>query len=341
MRLARPPIELITLFYLVAYVPYIMISRALSTIPQPGIGRTLSGLEALPPVLILGSVLTVLFVWGAGWIKHANQVRVLGVGIPWPRWSTFLSGLGAALLLFTVPLSLTFRDVSIPFMQLIMRGDVLVIAPLVDIVFRRRVHWWSWAALVLVAAALAMTLQERGGFHLPPLAILTIGLYTLGYFIRLAVMTRVAKTGDENQVQGYFVEEKLVAMPVSILVLCAIAASPLAQGTDLSWGFVKVWSSGALPLIGLSSIAFFAVSVFSALILLDPRENTFCVPFERAASILAGVAGAYLLAIYFGQHYPTSAELWGSILLIAAVTLLSIAPRIFLKPDVKAEAKPA
>ena len=209
MRLARLPIELITVLYMLAYIPYIMISRALATVPQAGVGRTLSGLEALPPVLILGSVLTFLFVWFAGWMRKANQVRVLRASVPWPRWSTFFSGVGAALLLFTVPLSLTFKDVSIPFMQLIMRGDVLVIAPLVDIVFRRRVRWWSWVALAMVTAGLALGVQERGGFHLPPLAIATVILYTLGYFVRLAVMTRVAKSGDEGEVQGYFVEEKL------------------------------------------------------------------------------------------------------------------------------------
>jgi len=163
---------------------------------------------------------------------------------------------------------------------------------------------------------------------LPPLALLTIGLYTLGYFVRLAVMTRVAKSGRENELEGYFVEEKLVAMPLAIVFLCAVAMLPIAQGGDLSWGFRTVWASGVMPLIGLLSLTFFAVSVFSALILLDPRENTFCVPFERAASIIAGVVGAYLLALLFGQKYPTNGELAGSVLLIAAVTLLSLAPRL-------------
>src|SRR5690606_26478974 len=117
-----------------------------------------------------------------------------------------VSGFGTALILFTVPLSFTFTDVSIPFIQLLMRGDILLIAPIVDICFGRRVRWWSWVALVMVLAALILTLSDRGGLKLPPLAIATVVLCTLGYFLRLAVMTKVSKTGDPASIRRYFVE---------------------------------------------------------------------------------------------------------------------------------------
>ena len=55
-----------------------------------------------------------------------------------------------------------------------MRGDILLIAPLVDLIFRRRVRWWSWTALVIVAVALTFVVRQRGGFHLPPLAIASV-----------------------------------------------------------------------------------------------------------------------------------------------------------------------
>jgi hypothetical protein len=70
------------------------------------------------------------------------------------------------------------------------------------------------------------------------------------------------------------------------------------------------------------------VSVFSLIILLDPRENTFCVPIERAASVLAGTAAAYILsAMSFGAA-PSGAELGGAILLTAAIGVLAIGPRL-------------
>ena len=328
MRLTRLPIELTTLFYLVTYVPYMLITRMLTTTPNEQLGRPLTGLEILPATLVISTVMLVLFVWLSGWWRSAHRISIGGLSIPFPTRWTALAGVGTSLLLFTVPLSLTFEGVSIPFIQLLMRGDVLIIAPLVDLMSGRRVRWYSWIALAMVSVALALTLWERGGLHLPALAILAVVLYTVGYFMRLSVMTRVAKNGDENALQGYFVEEKIVGMPLAIVGLALVTLSPLGhQGSQLGWGFVQVWSSDTLPMLALLSLVFTAIAVFAALILLDPRENTFCVPFERAASILAGTAAAYLLAFMFGQPFPTRMELVGMVLLIAAIALLSLAPR--------------
>jgi drug/metabolite transporter (DMT)-like permease len=328
MRLTRLPIEALSLLYLILYVPYMLVTRALATMPDAELSRPLTGLETLPAVLILGSVLTALFIWSSGWWRSANRVSIRGLRVPFPRKWTAISGVGTSLLLFTVPLSLTFEGVSIPFMQLLMRGDVLIIAPLVDVIAGRRVRWYSWVAMTLVAVALTLGVWGRGGFHLPPLAILAVALYTLGYFMRLAAMTRVSKNGDENSVRGYFVEEKIIGMPLSIVAIALVTLSPLgAQGAQVGWGFVNVWSSDALPFLLLISVAFVGISIFAALILLDPRENTFCVPFERAASILAGTATAYVLAFFIGLPWPTPMELIGTILVIAAIALLSLAPR--------------
>ncbi|HTU60774.1 MAG TPA: hypothetical protein VMF89_20120, partial [Polyangiales bacterium] len=46
----------------------------------------------------------------------------------------------------------------------------------------------------------------------------------------------------------------------------------------------------------------------------------------RSASILAGVIGTFVLASFFGRKAPTSAELLGALLLVAAITLLSVGP---------------
>ena len=328
MRLTRLPIEAVTLLYMLTYVPYILITRALSTMPNEALGRPLTGLETLPAMLIMSAVLLIVFVWLSGWWRSAHRISVGPWRIPFPTKWTAVAGIGTSFLLFTVPLSLTFAGVSIPFIQLLMRGDVLIIAPLVDLLAGRKVRWYSWVALGLVGIALALTLWERGGLHMPALAILAVVLYTLGYFMRLAAMTRVAKNDDENALRGYFVEEKIVAMPLAILALALVTISPLAnQGTQINWGFVQVWTSSALPLLLLASVAFLGIAIFSALILLDPRENTFCVPFERAASILAGTASAYLLAFMFGLPVPTRMEVIGTILVIAAIALLSLAPR--------------
>lgn len=327
--LRKAPIELITLLYMISYVPYMVITKRLSSTPAVDLGRPLTGLEILPGTLILSGVFTVLFVWLAGWWRSAHVRQVGRFAVPTPTRWTVISGLCTGLVLFTVPLSLTFEGVSIPFIQLLMRGDVLILAPLVDMVSGRKVRWYSWAALGLVAIGLFFTIRQRGGLHLPPLAIATVILYTIGYFGRLAVMTKVSKTGDPESVKAYFVEEKMVGIPFAVLMLAAIPLLGLgAQADALDFGFVQVWTSAQLlPIIVLSALLF-VVSVFAAIILLDPRENTFCVPLERAASIIAGIFAAFLLAWMYGQPAPTSAEVVGVGLMIAAVFLLSIGPRL-------------
>lgn len=327
---SRFPLELIVLAYLLLYLPYFVLVRWLALNPSEALGRPMTGLEILPASQILSGIATAAFVWIAGWWRHAHQRRVGRLSVVVPTWWTFLSGLCTALVLVTVPLSVTFPGVSIPFIQLLMRGDVLVIAPLVDIAAGRKVRWYSWSALLLVLIGLAVTIKTRGGLRLPPLAILTIVLYTIGYFGRLAVMTRIGKTGSEDDVKRYFVEEKLVGIPAAIAILAILPLLPLGghQAGELYFGFIGVWTSGQIVWLALISALLFAVSVVAAIILLDPHENTYCVPLERSASILAGVGAAFVLAWLFGKPPPTGPELIGAALLVAAIVLLSLGPRL-------------
>ncbi|GIL41614.1 hypothetical protein [Roseiterribacter gracilis] len=327
--IGRVPLEAIVLLYFLSYLPNIIVTRLVTSIPHAGLGRALTGLETLPASLILNLVLTYGFIFLSGWHRDAHGVQIAGKRIPVPTKYTFLSGIGTALVLFTVPLSFTFQGVSIPFIQLLMRGDILIIAPLVDLIFGRRVRWWSWTALVLVAIALAFVVQQRGGFDLPPLAIATVVLYTVGYFLRLAVMTRVAKNNDPAAVRRYFVEEKMIALPLSIAALAALSASGLgSQAGELGWGFIAVWTDPVIwPLAGIAT-SLTIISIFAAIILLDARENSYCVPLERASSLLAGIVASFLLAWFWGLRAPTGAETIGATILIGAIVLLSVAPRL-------------
>lgn len=315
--------------YLLLYLPNVMITRFITTTPHPELGRPLTGLETLPASLIISMVLTYLFIWLSGWHRDANAVQIGSARVPIPTRFTLLSSVGTALVLFTVPLSFTIPDVSIPFMQLLMRGDILVIAPLLDIAFGRKVRWWSWVALAMVLVALALTLFERGGFNLPPLAILVIVLYTFGYFLRLAVMNKISKNGDPASVRRYFVEEKVIALPLSVVILAAISASGIGgQSSELAWGFINVWTDPVIWELFLIGGTLTLISIAAIIILLDPHENAYCVPLERAASLLAGIAGSVLLALFWGGRMPSNTELIGAGILIGAIVLLSLAPRM-------------
>lgn len=332
------PLEGFVFLYLLAYLPNVIVTKLVTSTPHPALGRPLTGLETLPASLMINMVLTWGFIWLSGWHRDAHKMPLGPVKIPVPTRYTFLSGIGTALVLFTVPLSFTIPDVSIPFIQLIMRGDILIIAPLVDLMFGRRVRWWSWTALGLVLFALVITLFDRGGLSLPPIAILTVVLYTFGYFLRLFVMTKVSKSGDPASVRRYFVEEKMVALPMSVIILGLISASGIGgQSGQLSWGFLAVWSDPVLLDLFWIGATLTVISVLAIIILLDPRENAYCVPLERAASLVAGIGGSVLLAWFWGLKMPRPAELTGAAILVGAIVLLSLAPRLSARAEARSE----
>jgi hypothetical protein len=321
--------ELTTLLYFLTYVPNIVVTRLVTSTPNPHLGHPPTGLQTLPAALLMNLLLTYAFIWVSGWHRDAHA-RMLGtLRVPVPTRYTALSAVGTALVLFTVPLSFTFRNVSIPFMQLLMRGDILLIAPVVDWLCHRRVRWWSWVALLLVAASIVSVLWQRGGKSLPPLAILTVALYVLGYFIRLAVMTRVSKSGDPAGVRGYFVEEKIVALPLAVLMLAVLSwFGRGSQAGELAWGFVSVWTDPVIWSLAFIAVTLTFVSVFAAIILLDPRENSFCVPVERTASLLAGLLGAWVLHWIWRLPAPPASEMLGASMLLVVIPLLWLAPRL-------------
>jgi hypothetical protein len=329
MKPIKIPMEAALAAYLLVWIPYIGLTKGLSSIAQPGLGRPLTGLEILPVSLVLLWAMTYAFLWVSGWSRSAHQVSVAQRSLPRPRFWTAIAGVGAGLLLLTVPLSFTFKGVSIPFVQLLMRGDVLLIAPIVDLMSRRRVRWWSWVALLLVAGGMAVTIRQRGGLNIPALCVLTIAVYCLGYLVRLTAMSRVSKTGAEGSLKRYFVEEQLVATPFAILGVGLIGLLGHGdQAQQIRWGFVHGWSSPAFRYLAIIAVLSFIQSVLAAKILLDPRENSFCVALERSGSVLGGLAAAYVLSLFFAQPSPTPAELTGAVLLVSAVVLLSVAPRM-------------
>ena len=107
-----------------------------------------------------------------------------------------------------------------------------------------------------------------------------------------------------------------------------ISASGLgAQSGELEWGFIKVWTDPVIVPLALIGGTLTIISIFAIIILLDARENAYCVPLERAASLIAGIGGSLILAWGWGLPMPRAAELVGATILIAAIILLSLAPR--------------
>lgn len=328
-RLGEAGIWLFAFGYFAAYAPYSALTKAVSKGSLIEGAGAVDGLALLPATVFSSVVGMVLFLTGMKWWRYATQANVLGFSLPRPRWRTLLSGTCTAAIVVTTTLAYTFPGISIVFAMLLMRGGVLVIAPVVDAWSGRRVRWWSWTALVLSIASLVVAFAEKGGFALSLAATLDIGVYLAAYFVRLKLMSQSAKSDDEDANKRWFVEEQIVGTPLVMIVLAIVAfgfTGPVAE--PIRWGFTEVWGSpilGAAIAIGLLSQG---TGIFGGLILLDKRENTFCVPVNRASSILAGLVATLMLWAWLGERAPSLHELVGASLILAAILVLSIAPLV-------------
>lgn len=313
--------------YFACYAPYSATAKAVSKGLIPG-KEAVSGFELLPSTLMASMVGMALFLWATGWWRHAARHRVFGLSVPGPTRFTLLSGLTTAAIIGTTTLAYTFQGVSIVFMMLLMRGGVLVIAPVVDAVSGRRPKWYSLVALLLSLAALVVAFSEQGGYEMQFVAAIDVTVYLASYFIRLRLMSWKAKSTDPNANLKYFAEEQFVAVPALLLVMAGLAV--LGQGEYMlafRRGFTTFWTdSGVVHYALLVGFLSQGTGIFGGLILLDKRDNTFCVPVNRSSSILAGVMASMILTAAFGNPFPSGYQMAGAGLIIAALMFLSIPP---------------
>lgn len=314
----------LALGYFCFYAPYSALVKATTTGLLPGLNQPVTGFHLLPPTIIGTVVLMLACTSLFGWWKYAGRRRLFGLNIIWPSPLVLLSGFGMAVIIVTTTLAYTFRGVSIVFALLLLRGGVLMLAPTFDLVFRRRVRWFSWCALGLSLMAVLVVLADVGSYDMSLLAGLNVVAYLSGYVLRLPCMNKLGKSEDRSAGLRYLVEEQLVAVFFLLTIPAALALSGWGSATlELRQGFASLLSSG-LAAPGLLIGALYAcLYFFGTLIYLDSRENSFCVPLNRSSSLLAGIFAAQTLAVLYGQRAPSAAELFGSVLIVAALLLLS------------------
>ncbi len=309
--------------YFVFYTPYSGLIKAVTS----GLlsdGNRISGFVLLPSTLISTALLMPLFITVMGWWKYARVRKVFSITVPFPSWQTVLSGVCFATIIATTTLAYSFKGVSIILALLLMRGGILIMAPLIDRAFRRRVRWFSWTGLVLSLAALLVAFFDVHEYQLTLLAVLNLAAYLTGYALRLPCMTQMAKTRDEDLSRCYFVEEQMVAMPTLVLVPAIMAL--IGRGAvahDLRFGFAHLFD-GPFVLSGLAIGFFYAgLGIFCTFIFLDRRENTFCIPMHSCSSLLAGIVASYALSLWLHATPPSSAQIAGAFLIMAALLVMS------------------
>lgn len=328
-RINNYSIWLFAFGYFAAYVPYSALTKAVSS---GSIGGTrVSGVELLPVSAIASLVGMFAFITTMRWWKYASTFDLGPLRLPRPGRYTFLSGICTAGVIATTTLAYTFDGVSIVFMMLLMRGGVLILAPIVDGMSGRKVQWFSTVGLVLSINALLVAFLEdkSAGMGLTLLAVVDVILYLGAYFVRLRFMTRLAKSDDPTQRTRYFVEEQMVATPVLVLLL--VVGALIGEGGffgDLRAGFTTFFDRPIVAegiLIGVFSQG---TGIFGGLVLLDKRENSYSVPVNRCASVLAGVAASYVIMLWLGGRGPSVHELMGAFLIVQAILFLTL-PLLF------------
>lgn len=309
--------------YFIFYTPYSGLIKAVTS----GLlshGERVSGFVLLPSTVISTALLMLLFITSMGWWKYASVRNVFGNAIRCPGRHALLSGICFATIIATTTLAYSFKGVSIIFALLLMRAGTLIMGPLIDRAFRRRVRWFSWAGLALSLAALLIAFLDVHEYQLSVLVAVNLAAYLTGYALRLPCMTKVAKTADKKISIAYFVEEQMVAMPTLVLVPAIFAL--IGRGTimsDLRFGFIHLLD-GSFVLPGLAIGLFYAgLGIFTTFIFLDRRENTFCIPMHSCSSLLAGIVASYLLMIWLQAPRPSGVQLGGVFLIIAALLVMS------------------
>ncbi len=313
---------LFALGYFAAYVPYSALTKAVSS---GLLGDPIAGVELLPITAVASLVGMFVFITAMRWWRFASSSRIGRFTVPRPTRITLLSGICTSAVIATTTLAYTFDGVSIVFMMLLMRGGVLIIAPIVDAMSGRRVRWFSAVGLALSLGSVVVAAASAGrDLAVTWVAAVDVAVYLGAYFLRLRWMSRTAKTSDLAQRTRYFVEEQMVATPVLVIVLAIGAA--IGQGEvlgDLRAGFTTflgrpiVWVGVVIGLLSQGT------GIFGGLVLLDHRESSFAVPINRCASVLAGVLAGYVLVWCFGASPPAGSELVGAGLIVLALAALA------------------
>ena len=300
-----------------------MSSGKLGTDPIPG--------AVLLPVSALASLVGMFtFLTAMRWWRYATRWQLGSRSLPRPTRWTLLSGICTAGVIATTTLAYTFDGISIVFMMLLMRGGVLIIAPVVDRLTGRSVRWYSTVGLVLSINALLVAFLDDagGGFALTYVALADVLIYLAAYFVRLRFMSRLAKTDDFTLRTRFFVEEQMVATPVLVGFLAVLAL--IDQGAfmhELRIGFTDFWSSPVVATAIVIGLCSQGTGVFGGLVLLDKRENTFAVPVNRCASVIAGVVASYIGLLWLDGRAPSTHELMGVLLIVQAMLFLA-APEV-------------
>ncbi|WP_414623142.1 hypothetical protein [Calothrix sp. CCY 0018] len=311
--------------YFAFYIPYSALTKTFSKGLLPGTDRPIPGFELLPATAIATTITLLTYIsLMDGW-QYIQRKQILGFSLPIPRTQTFFSGLATATIIATTTLNYTFTGISILFALLLMRGGVLIMAPIVDTIFHRRVQWNSWVALICSFLAIRIAFADVDNYQMTMLAVLNLSAYLMGYVFRLQFMNRLAKSEQKAENRRFFLEETMVtaiALTLIPALLALIGRGEILQ--QLRSGFTSFLVTPlVLPALAIG-LLYACLYFFGSHIYLDSRENTFAIPLNRCSSLMSGLVASLGLTLLLGQKLPSYPQLLAAGIIIIALLCLSI-----------------
>lgn len=323
-------IWLLAFGYFLFYIPYSALVKALTSgaIASPGLDSAYTGATkglVVLPVVLLGTFLTMpLLLWLSGWFRYFQWRQIGPISLPRISSWSVVSGIAFAAIIISTTVSFTFSGVSVVLALLLMRGGVLVMSPLLDFIYSRPVHWYSWAGLSLALLALIFALSNLPDYSITGFVFLNLAIYLTGYAVRLQYITRYAKDVDEKLNRRFFMEEISVAMLVLLLTPLLFANLGIeVLSESLALGYSLIFSSN-FPWVGLAIGVFYGfLGIFGSLLYLNRRENTFVVPVNRCSSLLSGVVATYILSALMLGNEANNVQLVSVGIVLSALALMS------------------
>lgn len=324
-------VVLLSLGVMLTYIPVMTLTRMASQGLFPSHRGMVVGWFEIMPLYCVGIiVLSVAFSFLTGWNRFSRQFTFLGLSLPIPRWFVVLSSVMIIGQIITMQWIYAYGGISIVFASLLMKGGLFVVAPLVDLTMRsrrRRIYWPSWVASVMSLAALILPFLEKVDTTITLACALDIFMYLVVYYCKITILSRYAKNNMVNERKRYIAEEQLslslillIAMPIAGVVGLATGIEPFQSIWN---GFTRLPASGFIlePIvIGLASTT---SGICASLVLLDRRENTFCVTLIQSGSVIAGAISSAILAFFWGQTPPSVLKLLSVAIVLAAIVVLS------------------
>jgi membrane-associated phospholipid phosphatase len=325
--------------YFLFYVIYSIATKYLTGPAEHGLPGA-DQLEYLVFSTLGGSLICLLVILFFRWGKMESARYIQWGKFRFPSEFLYIvpSGICTAIIIPTTTLLYTLLR-SVMVAMLIMRGSVIVISRLVDAIqikagiFRKKVYKQEDLAVVFAIMAVCVQLffvRNEGGNDLfqNPAAMLVLGSYLLGYFIRIYIMNYYKNTrgaGVKQDNKAFFAVEQVSASMTILLVLLVIMLLPALKGGllhHLQQCYLdpgRHWPGEILAGTAYGIVAFFSVFIF----MFKGRTATFAGLSNRLTSLVAGTTATLLFAVFFQGNYPMLEDWLSLVFIFIAVAFMS------------------